>query len=249
MSIEGGRRIYGVAIGICLLDRKYPLIPGNVGNPTTYDFPVRVKVIKGLYAAPFTPTPLHPGETGDPLEKTIEIIREFNEEGGVRAIVTACGFFSGCQKELSAASNIPVFTSPLLLIPMIYRSIKSEKKVGILTASANKLSKDFLVPVGVSQSIPIVIKGMEGCREFKEVIGDKRWVADIGKMQNEVVDKAVELVRENPDIGAILLECSDMPPFAYAIQKALKNIPVFDYICMIRMIYHALVQKEYPGFL
>jgi len=247
--VKGGRRIYGAAIGICVLDRKYPMIPGSVQNASTFDFPVRIKVIKGLYAPPFCPTPLHPGEKGDPLGKTIEVIKEFNEEGGVRAIVTSCGFFSRCQRELSAVSDIPVFTSPLLLIPMIYRSIKPGKKVGVLTASANGLTKDFFTAVGVDESIPIVIKGMEGCTEFKEVVGNRKMVADYEKIQNEVVGKAVELVHENPDIGVILLECSDFPSFSYAIQKALENMPVFDYMSMIQMVYHAVVQKEYPGFL
>ena len=37
----------GVPIGILILDACYPCIPGNVGNATTYDFPVRYKEVSG----------------------------------------------------------------------------------------------------------------------------------------------------------------------------------------------------------
>jgi len=247
MIVKGGRTIYGVAIGICLLDRKYPLIPGNVGNPTTYNFPVRIKVIKGLYSPPFTPCPLLHDSPETPMEKLLKAVKELEEEG-VRAITTACGFFSASQKKLTEAVDVPVFTSPLMLIPLVYRMLKPGQKVGVLTASAKLLTRTFLEPVGVDESIPLAIVGMEGCQEFKEVIGDKKRIADIEKIENEVVGRAKELVHNNPEVGAIILECSDMPPFAAAIQREV-GLPVFDYICFINMVYQAVVQKRYTGFL
>jgi hypothetical protein len=45
---KGGKRYYGEAIGIAIFDGfRYAMIPGNVGNASTYDFPVRIKVING----------------------------------------------------------------------------------------------------------------------------------------------------------------------------------------------------------
>ena len=42
---------YGHAVGILLLDYRGPFIPGDVGNATTYDFPVMFKLVKGLTLA------------------------------------------------------------------------------------------------------------------------------------------------------------------------------------------------------
>lgn len=245
MKVKGGRWIYGEAIGIVLLDRKYPLLPGNVGNASTYNFPVRIKILKGYYNPPFLP--FRDGSGNYTTSEFIKLLKELEEEG-VRAITCSCGFFAASQKEAAAAVKIPVFTSPLMLIPLVYRMLKPEQKVGVITASAKALTKTFLEPVGVDDSIPLAIAGCDNCPEFQEVVSDRKWTADTRVWENEVVSVAKELVEKNPDVGAIVLECSDMPPFAAAIQKAV-NLPVFDYICFINMVYQAVVQKRYSGFL
>jgi Asp/Glu/hydantoin racemase len=56
------------------------------------------------------------------------------------------------------------------------------------------------------------------------------------------------MVRENPEVGAIVLECTDMPPFAHLIQKAV-NLPVFDLITLTNMVYNAVVRKRYQGIM
>ena len=73
-------------------------------------------------------------------------------------------------------------------------------------------------------------------------------VTDTKILEEEVVTVATKLVKENPDIGAIVLECSDMPPFAAAIQEAI-NLPIFDFITFINMVYLAVVKKRYKGFM
>jgi len=246
MIVKGGRTIYGTAIGICLLDRKYPLLPGNVGNPTTYNFPVRIKVLKGMWAPPSPPLRDSFGNYTTPMKELIKAVKEL-EEDGVRAITTSCGFFAASQKELAKAVNVPVFTSPLMLIPLVHRMLKPEQKVGVLTANAKALTRDYLEAVGVNESVPLVIVGLEDSYFF-EVVCDKKSTVDTKVWEKEVVTAAKKLVHENQNVGAIVLECSDMPPFAAAIQKA-TGLPVFDYICFVNMVYQAVVQKEYSGFL
>lgn len=246
MIVKGGRTIYGTAIGICLLDRKYPLLPGNVGNPTTYNFPVRIKVLKDMWAPPSPPLRDSLGNYTAPMEQLVKTVKDLVEEG-VRAITTSCGFFAASQKELAKTVKVPVFTSPLMLIPLVHRMLKPQQKVGVLTANAQLLTRDYLEAVGVNESVPFVIVGLEDSYFF-EVVCDKKLTVDTKVWEKEVVTAAKRLVRKNLDVGAIVLECSDMPPFAAAIQKA-TNLPVFDYICFINMVYQAVVQKEYTGFL
>jgi len=250
--VKGGRPISGEAIGICVTDRRYPLIPGNVANASTYNFPVRIKVIKGLRGVPRSPLWDESGAYTSPVQQLIETVRELEKEG-VRAITTACGYFALCQKEVAAAVKIPVFTSPLMLIPLISHMLKPEQKVGLVVATAQALrSKDFkniFKNVGVDESIPLAIGGMDNTEEFNKVImREEKLTMDVKLLEKEVVAVAKELVSKNPDVGAIILECSDMPPFAAAVQEAV-NMPVFDYICFINMVYQAVVQRKYSGFM
>jgi len=71
---------------------------------------------------------------------------------------------------------------------------------------------------------------------------------DNAEVTNEIVNKALELLEEKEDVGAILLECSDMPPYAYAVQAA-TQLPVFDYITMINYLHKATTQKPYSGWI
>lgn len=244
-SIRGGRPFYGEAIGILMLDMKAPLIPGNVGNASTYGFPVRFKVLEGV------PSDWWCDEEGPSqrrLEKFIETAKELEREG-VRAITTGCGFFAIYQKEASEALTVPLFNSPLLLVPMVSRMIGKKKKVGILTAGGERLKGPFLRNVGIDESIPIAIAGMDEKEEFTKVhVTQEKPTVDVKKMETEVVEVAEKLVTENPDIGALVFECSDLPPFAQAVQEAV-DLPIFDFITLINMVYMAVVKKRFEGFM
>jgi hypothetical protein len=246
MLVRGGRSIYGAAIGIAILDLKYPLIPGNVGNPCTYDFPVRVKVIEGLHHSPAPPIYDESGNLKPDVERLVRTIRELEQEG-VRAVVASCGFFALLQEVAVKEVNIPVFTSPLMLIPLIHRMIRPELKVGVITARAKRLTREYFEAVGVDESIPLVIAGLDDSNEFSEVLMEgKRDLLDTDILRDDVVTLARDLLDRHPDVGAILLECSDLPPFAADIQGEV-GLPVFDFICFINAIYQAVVQKPYTG--
>ena len=252
MIVQGGKYMYGQSTGIVLLDRRYPLLPGNVGNASTYDFPVNIKLLKGSWDPPFPPYRDKQGKYTAEMQKFIDLLKEFEDEG-MRAITCACGFFAAAQKEAAAAVSIPVYTSPLMLIPFVNQMLKPGQKVGVLTAYSPRLTDEpeiFLHPLGVDESIPLAILGLneEECPEFYEVVGDRRWDMNVEKMQDEIVTFARRLVDENPDVGAVVLECSDFPTYAAAIQEEIK-LPVFDFIAMINMVHHAVVQKRYHGFI
>jgi Asp/Glu/hydantoin racemase len=158
-------------------------------------------------------------------------------------------FFSVVQEVLTQEVNVPVFSSPLLLVPLISRLIGSHRKVGILTASKERLTKEFLEPVGIDDSIPYIVAGLEPSKEFYACfMGGTRTVLDVEELRKEVVEIAKDFVKENPDIGALLLECSDLPPFAADIQKEI-DLPVFDFITFVNTIYNTVVQKPYDGFM
>jgi aspartate/glutamate racemase len=242
--VKGGRSLYGHAIGILVLETTYPAVPGNVANASTYNFPVRYKVLEGIPSDWWCDAEgASERRQGIFIEKAKELEKE-----GVRAITTGCGFFAKYQQATSNALTIPVFTSPLLLVPMVSKMI-GEKRVGIITAGENHLKGPFLENVGIDSSVPIAVDGMADMEEFSQtIVFEKKPEMDVSKVEAEVIDVAKRLVAKHPDIGALIFECSDLPPFAKAVQTKI-NLPVFDFISLINMVYSAVVKKSYSGFM
>ena len=249
MIAKGGKQYYGEAIGIAILDGlSYAMIPGDVGNASTYDFPVRIKAIKGLSDNPYPPIIDEQGHYTDAVRKTIAGVKELAGEG-VRAVVTCCGFFSLVQDLLVKEVDVPVFTSPLMLVPLISRLIGPEREIGIITASKELLTKPFFEAVGVKETHPVVIAGLEKSSEFYAThMGGPKEDLDVDLLRSEVVEIALCLTASHPQMGALLLECTTLPSFSLDVQEA-TGLPVFDYICFINMLYQAVVQKRYHGIL
>jgi Asp/Glu/hydantoin racemase len=169
------------------------------------------------------------------------------EKDGVRAIVGACGYFGYYQKEAAAALDVPVFLSSLLQISIIKQTLKADQKVGVICAVSESLSKETLGACGVEDSSDLVIVGAQDLPEFKNIINCTCHY-NPNQLERELTELAVNLTAEHPEVGAILLECSDMPPFSWAVQNA-TGLPVFDFITMINWIHSAVVQQPYHGFM
>jgi hypothetical protein len=238
-SMPKGQYMAGQAIGILHLEVWYPLLPGNVVNATTFHFPVRYKALQGG-----TQERIH-GADPSMVELIINACNELKQEG-VRAIAGACGYLGNYQREVASAIDIPIYLSSLLQIPLIYRGLRSDQRVGILCADDHAFTSKLLLANGVTPDIPIAVLGLGDKPQFSKILYS-RGEFNYDAIEEEVVDSARHLVANYPDIGAILLECSDMPPFARAVQSAVR-LPVFDFISLINWIYHGVVQRSYSGF-
>ncbi len=231
---------YGESIGILILDAAYPCVPGNVGNASTFPFPVRYERVTGASIDRLL-------NQQDPAlaEPFIQAAKNVQAQG-VKAITGACGFMALFQRQVTAAVDIPVFLSSLLQIPLIYQMTR--KPIGIITANASSLKKEHFAAVNVTSDIPVIIAGMETQPEFSSAVLEEKGTLDSDKVQNEVVSVAETLVKKHPDIGAVVLECSDLPPYAYAVQAAVQR-PVFDFFTMINHVHTALVRTPFSGFM
>jgi hypothetical protein len=227
-------------IGILLLNTHIPFIPGDVGNASTFKFPVLYRVVDDLLTDRLVVD----------ADRTLAepIIREARalERTGVAAITADCGYMALFQKEVAAAVNIPVFLSSWMQVPFIHRMLQPGKKVGAVVADSRYIQKEILVNAGIDDSLPLAIAGMEDQPAFWSGIMEEEGTLDSDAVQREVVGVARDLVRANPDIGALLLECSCLPPYAVAVQEALR-LPVFDFITMINYVYSALAKLRYQG--
>jgi len=242
MILKGGINYYGMAIGVLGADSRFPKPPGHIKHAPSFEFPILYRTIPGATIQRI----LHQPDDGL-REQVCEVARELEREG-VRAITGSCGFLALFQRVLCDSVNVPVYASSLIQIPLVHHMLPNNKRVGVLTADSSCLTDQHLRAVG-ADGIPVAIEGMEESQEFRDVILDaRRDDMDFDQVRTEVVAAAERLQSANPDLGAIVLECTDMPPYAHAVQRA-TGLPVFDLTTLTNMVYQAVVRRPYTGFM
>ncbi|MBT4025965.1 aspartate/glutamate racemase family protein, partial [Desulfobacula sp.] len=187
-----GQTSYGEAIGILLLDTTIPFIQGDVGNATSYDYPVRYKTVEGL--------------TGERIfnhdysfiDKMVAGAKELEQEG-VKAITGDCGFMAIFNREVKESVNIPVFLSSLLQIPFIRSTLPDSAKIGIITANSKSLTSEVFEKIGILDKKNLVIYGLEEEKNFKEAAIDEIGTLDSDEIRDEVLCVAKKIISEHPE--------------------------------------------------
>lgn len=241
-NLSTGRPVVNdLTLGVLMLDTRFPRFPGEIGNGMTWRVPLQFKIVRGA-----TPGRVVDEEGRGLLEPFLEAANELIDLG-VRGITTSCGFLALFQREMSEALSVPVATSALLQIPMIQTMLPKGKEVGVLTFNKEALTEQHLKAVGVHAPLPI--EGMSEGSLFRRVYSDKATPseADVGLLEAEMVDAARRLLGSNSNIGAIVCECTNMPPFAQAVRNA-TGLPVFDVVGMIDWFVAGLRQRPRSFF-
>lgn len=236
MKITGGKAVYGAKLGILMLEARFPRIPGDMGNALSWPFPVRYKVVRGASPERIV---RRRGEGMLPafLQAADELIAD-----GVDGITTNCGFLSLFQAQLASHCRVPVASSSLLQAPLIQSLLGPGKRVGIITISAASLSADHLSAAGVAPDIPIV--GTDQGREFSRAILGDELELDVAAARQDILAAGDELIGRFPDVGAVLLECTNMCPYSADLQRRLA-LPVYDMISFIKWFHAGLAPTPY----
>ncbi|HUZ62807.1 MAG TPA: aspartate/glutamate racemase family protein [Acetobacteraceae bacterium] len=229
---RGGKAIYGAPLGILMLEARFPRIPGDMGNGRTWPFPVLYRVVRGA-----SPEKVVLNGARGLLPDFIEAARDLVDLGA-EAITTNCGFLSLFQQEIAAATGVPVATSSLMQVPWVQAALPPGKRVGLVTVSGSTLTPAHLAAAGVPPDTPVV--GTENGREFFRVlIKAEKQDMDIALAEQDIPDAGRELVARHPEVGAIVLECTNMPPYAAALRAAV-NLPVYDIYSLITWFHAGL---------
>lgn len=228
---KGGKALYGGSVGILMLEARFPRIPGDMGNALTWPFPVHYRIVRGA-----SPDRVVRRRAEGLLDDFIAAARELVADGA-DGITTNCGFLSLFQQELAAAVGVPVATSSLMQAPLIQATLPPGRRVGILTISAATLTEEHLRKAGVPEGTPVM--GTDMGKEFSRVILNDEEELDVELARQDLIDAGCELVRANPDLGAILLECTNMVPYAADIARA-TGLPVFSIYSFITWFQSAL---------
>jgi aspartate/glutamate racemase len=234
---RGGKSIYGAALGVLMLEARFPRIQGDMGNATTWPFPVLFRVVRGA-----SPERVVLDGARGLLDAFIEAARDLVDLGA-EGITTNCGFLSVFQRELAEAVRVPVATSALLQVPLVQATLPPGKRVGLVTVSGSTLTPAHLDAAGVPRDIPVV--GTEQGREFFRVlIKAEKTDLDVALAAQDILEAARTLLARHPGIGAIVLECTNMPPYAALVRDAL-GVPVFDIYSLITWFHAGLRPRDF----
>lgn len=225
-----------VSIGILMLDTAFERFNGDIGNPRTWPFPVRYRIVKG--ASPDRITSMTGTEFLEPFKQAADELIA----GGVDAITTTCGFLALYQRELSAHCPVPVATSALLQVPMVERVLPKGQRPAILTFSAETLTARHLECVGVDPGTPVF--GMPPASQFQRSIRTGDTSVKIETLRREVLAVAEDAVRRDPSIGALVLECTNLAPYSADLRKQL-GMPIFDIVSLVHWLYRSLRPEEF----
>jgi len=233
---RGGKAIYGASVGILMLDAQFPRIPGDMGNALTWPFPVHYKIVREA-----SPERVVRQRAEGLLDAFITAARELVSDG-VDGITTNCGFLSLFQAEISAALDVPVATSSLMQVPMVEKLLPPGKRAGILTISGSTLTEDHLATAGVAPDTPVGTT--EGGREFTRVILGNELELDVEAARQDNVEAALKLQADYPDLGAIVLECTNMIPYAADIRAA-TGLPVYSMLGFVSWFQAGLMPRGF----
>jgi len=236
MSLTGGKNVYGASVGILMLESRFPRAPGDMGNAGTWPFPVQYRVVRDA-----TPDRVVRHRAAGLVDGFIDAARDLVAHG-VDGITTTCGFLSLFQKDIAAAVGVPVATSSLMQYPMIQAVLPPGKRVGILTISKASLVAEHLSAAGVP--VDVAVAGTDGGREFTRVVLDDEPSLDFDLARNDLLQAAADLIAGDADIGAILLECTNMVPFATDIRSR-TGLPVYSIYSFVTWFQAGLLPRRF----
>ena len=242
-----GKFCSGMGLGVIILDEIAPGFPGDVRNASAYPFPIQYEVAKSVNCQS-----LFFNEDKMPCWIPIKEAAQSLVQLGCRAVVAECGYFAFFQRMLANEIDVPVFASSLLQVPWCLTTLGERKSVGILVLSERHFSEQHFAAVGIEMCDRYRIRGVRDSGLCPEILklyeaeSEEERGADYEVLESQLVQIAKAFVEENGDMGALVLECSLMQPFARAIQREV-NLPVFSFGTLMDYAYSTVVHRDFYG--
>lgn len=213
-------------LGVLMLQTRFPRPLGDIGHAGSFAMPVRHRVV-----ADATPARVVRERAAGLLPAFVAAGRQLVDEGAA-AITTSCGFMALVQRELQAALPVPVWSSSLLLLPGL-----RGRRPGVITIDAQALVAAHWRAVEADPATPC--EGITPGSALYRTLIDDLPALDAADAEAQVVGAAQRLLARHPDVDTLVLECTNLPPYAPALRQA-TGLPVHDVITMLHARWAAL---------
>ena len=231
-----GRPVHGVAIGIIVLDTAFTRIPGDIANALTWRFPVQFHVVRGV-----TPQRVIGGDPDDYLPPFLAAIDHLVALG-VDGITTSCGFLAAAQPPHTPYSPVPVATTSLMQIPLVRAVLPASRTIGVVCTDKARLTDDHFLGVGAPLGLPVAELAADG--PIRTAMRTGARVVDTAAQEEEVVETVGALLRERPDIGAIVHECANLAPYSARLREV-HGRPVYDIVTLVDWLHAGLRPRRF----
>ena len=235
-TFGGGKNVYGARLGCLMLESSFPRIPGDMGNAETWPFAMLYRVVRGATARRVV------REKAEGLYDAFCIAADELIADGADGITTTCGFLALMQKPLAAHCRVPVATSSLMQVPLVQALLPPEKRVGVITYCAETLLPEHLEAAGAPADTPIA--GVEEGRAFYRMIMEDEATLDPSVLLADVLDAGAALAADTPDLGAVVVECANMPPYSRLLAERL-GLPIFDLYTFVTWFHASLSPRDF----
>lgn len=225
-------------IGILKLETRFERFVGDIGNPASLPYPVLIETVEGATADKVTSL-----DDDSLVGPFIEAGRRLAARGA-DAVTTTCGFLVLYQRELAQALPVPVATSSLLQIPLAQALLPQGKTVGVITFNAAGLGPKLLAAAGAPPGTVIVGLDPESAM-VKDILGKGPPTASTERERTSLA-AAEALRRRAPDLGAVVVECTNVAPYSAAI-AGLLSVPVYDTVTLTEWLATAVRPHVYSG--
>ncbi|ESY15380.1 hypothetical protein [Mesorhizobium sp. LNJC394B00] len=206
--------------------------PGTLQDPATFNFPIIRETAAGAWVDVVV--------RGDPgLERAFVAAAQRLVKRGAAAITADCGFSIRHQAAVAAAVKVPVALSALMLVPVILRQLPATARLAVLTFDATCCGKDLLEIDDAFELARVAIGGVENTQTWINEMARPAVPTDAEVLRNDVCARIQTLRETNPEIGAVLLECTMFPRVAQSVRH-FTGLPVYDVTTLCRMVMESI---------
>ncbi|QRM32796.1 hypothetical protein [Microvirga sp. VF16] len=233
--LRPGKRIYGVSIGIAIMDRRFPRPVGDLGNPRSFAFPVLYDVVHGVNNMPA----LSVEQTGDLFTPLYDSCMRLVDQG-VAAITTTCGYAALLQERLAEKLPVPFAASSLVQIPSVLALLGGRRRIGVLAARGRSLTDRHLAATGVTaEQLGRIRKiNLQEAPAFRRAILDAPGAEplEVPAAAREIAALCKALADADSEIAGFVAECTNVGPYSAHIQAA-TGLPVWDSVSLVNWLH------------
>ncbi len=215
-------------LGLLMLQTRFPRPLGDIGHPDTFAFAVRRRMVHGA-----TPERVVRGSDPALLQPFVDAALDLVAQG-CQADRHQLRLPGALAARAAGRLPVPVWSSALL---QLAEQQAQGRRCGVITIEAASLGAAHFLGVGADPATPV--EGITPGSALHCTLLQDLPTLDAADAQAQVLAAAARLRSRHPDIDTLVLECTNLPPYAQALRAA-TGLPVLDVVTLLNARMAAL---------